>query len=335
MCAWQYRQPAAESNRPISRFCSLVTRPSLPSRAIKTNERPRNCRTPLHGQHTAARIPGLVEESCKFRDFGIVIGASGDEGMTGGRGGGAAGADGAGILCRDADPRSRPAPYWLRPRPRQLSTGGKTLPGFCRDDLAYPAAGMGFGPERFGVRPRELIGLARHSGGPFAASRLQSPGCQLFSCWYLALRYCISIPTRPFACCRRSTLGPGIVVWFFGKAGVHIGASGLVYGLASYIFVAGLSVATGAPLPHRCSSPSCTARWPGECCRSIPRVSWENHLTAALIGVFLAIILRHRNNPPRLRYSWEDEAEGAAEADETDGIDERERVDDSESQTRH
>ena len=35
-------------------------------------------------------------------------------------------------------------------------------------------------------------------------------------------------------------LGPGIAVWLLARGGVHIGASGLVYGLVSYIFVAGL-----------------------------------------------------------------------------------------------
>jgi membrane associated rhomboid family serine protease len=34
-------------------------------------------------------------------------------------------------------------------------------------------------------------------------------------------------------------------------------------------------------------------------------VSWETHLAAALIGVLLAILMRHRDNPPLTRYSWE------------------------------
>lgn len=29
-------------------------------------------------------------------------------------------------------------------------------------------------------------------------------------------------------------LGPGIAVWLFARASIHIGASGLVYGLVSY-----------------------------------------------------------------------------------------------------
>ena len=35
-------------------------------------------------------------------------------------------------------------------------------------------------------------------------------------------------------------LGSDVFVWLFGRESVHYGASGLVYGLASYIFVAGI-----------------------------------------------------------------------------------------------
>jgi membrane associated rhomboid family serine protease len=35
-------------------------------------------------------------------------------------------------------------------------------------------------------------------------------------------------------------LGPGVAVWLLGRDSVHLGASGLIYGLASYVLVAGL-----------------------------------------------------------------------------------------------
>ena len=40
-----------------------------------------------------------------------------------------------------------------------------------------------------------------------------------------------------------------------------------------------------------------------------PGVSWETHLAAAMIGLALAIALRHLDIPPRKRYEWEDEAD--------------------------
>jgi membrane associated rhomboid family serine protease len=46
-----------------------------------------------------------------------------------------------------------------------------------------------------------------------------------------------------------------------------------------------------------------------------PRVSWETHLAAAIIGAVMALLMRHRDNPPRKRYSWEEEAEVTVEDD--------------------
>jgi membrane associated rhomboid family serine protease len=47
-------------------------------------------------------------------------------------------------------------------------------------------------------------------------------------------------------------------------------------------------------------------------------VSWETHLAAALIGVLLAILMRHRDNPPLARYSWEgqDDEQGDPQSDD-------------------
>jgi membrane associated rhomboid family serine protease len=112
-------------------------------------------------------------------------------------------------------------------------------------------------------------------------------------------------------------LGPGVAVWLFAKEGVHVGASGLVYGLVSYIFVAGLirrdrrAIAASMLVAFMYG----TLLWGVLPIRV--GVSWETHLAAALIGVLMAITLRHRDNPPPVRYSWENEnADGEAESDD-------------------
>ena len=103
--------------------------------------------------------------------------------------------------------------------------------------------------------------------------------------------------------------GPGIAVWLFGRDSVHIGASGLVYGFVSYIFVAGL-----LRLDRRAIAASLLVSFMyGALVWGVlpikVGVSWEGHLSAALIGVALALMLRHRDIPPRRRYVWEDEVE--------------------------
>jgi membrane associated rhomboid family serine protease len=104
-------------------------------------------------------------------------------------------------------------------------------------------------------------------------------------------------------------LGTGLVVWLFGRGAVHLGASGLVYGLVSYVFVAGLlrrdrrAIAASLLVVLMYGS----LAWgvlPIE-----PGVSWETHLSAAVIGVLSALALRKLDIPPRKRYEWENPTE--------------------------
>jgi membrane associated rhomboid family serine protease len=83
----------------------------------------------------------------------------------------------------------------------------------------------------------------------------------------------------------------------------------LVYGLVSYIFVAGLirrdrRAIAAALLVAFMYGASVWGILPIE-----RGVSWETHLAAAAIGLLLAIALRHLDVPPRKRYSWEDEGD--------------------------
>src|SRR5450759_1435814 len=167
--------------------------------------------------------------------------------------------------------------------------------------------GLDLGLERFGVRPRQLAGLP----GILLAPLLHSGFSHLFAN-SLPLLVLVTVmlhlyPSSALKVIPAVYLGPGIAVWLFARASVHIGASGLVYGLVSYIFVAGVirrdRRAIAASLLV-CFLYGALA-WgvlPIE-----PGVSWETHLAAALIGLVLAIALRRLDIPPRKRYAWEDE----------------------------
>jgi membrane associated rhomboid family serine protease len=168
--------------------------------------------------------------------------------------------------------------------------------------------GWGLELERFGVRPRQWIGLTGilvapmlHAG--FAHLIANSPPLLVLGTVMLQ-RY----PTAAFRVLPALYLGPGIAVWLFAREGVHVGASGLVYGLVGYIFVAGLirrdrrAIAASLLVAFMYGA----LVWGVLPIRA--GVSWETHLAAALIGVSMAIVLRHRDNLPPPHYSWEDEA---------------------------
>jgi len=121
-------------------------------------------------------------------------------------------------------------------------------------------------------------------------------------------------------------LGTGIVVWLFGRESVHLGASGLVYGLVSYVFVAGLlrrdrrAIATSLVVSFMYGS----LAWGVLPTQS--GVSWETHLAAALIGLALAIALRRLDIPPRKRYVWEGEEDDEGTPRASPGSDAPDRI---------
>jgi membrane associated rhomboid family serine protease len=167
---------------------------------------------------------------------------------------------------------------------------------------------------RFGVRPRELAGLLGILLGPLLHGGYAHLMANSLPLLVLGTGMLYLYPNSALKVLPAVYLGPGAAVWLLAKAGtLHVGASGLVYGLFSYIFVAGL-----IRRDRRAIAASLlvfflygTSVWGVLPIR--PGVSWETHLAAAVIGFALAIALRHLDIPPRKRYSWEDDSEERSE----------------------
>ena len=188
--------------------------------------------------------------------------------------------------------------------------------------------GLDVGPEYLGIRPRELAGLpgilfAPLLHGSFAHIIANSLPLVVLGTVMLHLYPNSALKVLPAV-----YLGPGIAVWLFARGGVHVGASGLVYGLVSYIFVAGLirrdrrAIAASLLVSFMYGA----LAWG---VLPIQRgVSWETHLAAALIGVVLAIALRRVDVPPRTRYAWEGESDehDESESESSSNSDTREQV---------
>jgi membrane associated rhomboid family serine protease len=178
--------------------------------------------------------------------------------------------------------------------------------------------GWGLDLQRFGVRPREWIGLPGILVAPLlhaGITHLLANSVPLLVLGTAMLHLYPRATLRVFAAVY---LGPGIAVWLFAAGGTHIGASGLVYGFVAYIFVAGLirrdrrAIAASLLVAFMYG----TLVWgvlPIE-----QGVSWQTHLAAALIGVVMAILMRNLDVPPPARYTWEFEPDGADEEDARD-----------------
>lgn len=176
------------------------------------------------------------------------------------------------------------------------------------------------GLEWFGVRPRELAGLPGillapllHGGMP----HLISNSIPLF---VLATGMLYLYPYSTLKVLPAVYLGPGIAVWLLGDASsVHIGASGLVYGLVAYVFVAGVirrdrRAIAASMLVYFLYGTLVWGVFPVK-----PGISWQTHLAGALIGVAMAVLLRRLDQPPRKRYDWEGEEEGRDGPRSSDG----------------
>jgi len=97
---------------------------------------------------------------------------------------------------------------------------------------------------------------------------------------------------------------------------VHFGASGLVYGLVAYIFVAGVLRRDRRAVAAALAVCFMYGYLAWGVLPTQTGVSWETHLAGALIGVGFAIGLRRLDVPPHKRYAWEEKIGGDDEDEE-------------------
>ena len=110
----------------------------------------------------------------------------------------------------------------------------------------------------------------------------------------------------------------GIWVWTFARGGAgHIGASGVIYGLASFLIFSGIIRRESSLMVLTLLV---TFLYGGLIWGFFPQffpnkpVSWESHLMGFLAGIVLAFYYRHQG-PQRPEHNWGDEED---ETDETE-----------------
>jgi membrane associated rhomboid family serine protease len=103
-------------------------------------------------------------------------------------------------------------------------------------------------------------------------------------------------------------LSSGIWLWISGRGSFHIGASGIVYGLAAFLFLSGW-----IRREKRVASLSLLiaflygSMWWGVLPVD-PSISWEGHLWGALAGFVLAWVFR-KEGIQKKDYKWDEEEE--------------------------
>lgn len=103
-----------------------------------------------------------------------------------------------------------------------------------------------------------------------------------------------------------SYLITGIGMWLFARPSYHIGASGLIYSLAGFLFLSGVLrrhiglMAVSLIIVFEYGS-LVWGIFPLE-----EKVSWEGHLIGLLVGLVIAIVYR-KQGPQRIALPWERE----------------------------
>jgi membrane associated rhomboid family serine protease len=165
---------------------------------------------------------------------------------------------------------------------------------------------LGLRLARFGLRPGSLPGLLGILTAPLLHGNFQHILSNTLPMFIAMTATLYIYPNSALRVIPAVWLGSGLLAWFFARPNLHIGASGLIYGLLAFVFVSGIlrrdmrSVSVSLLVGFLYGS----MVWGVLPTR--PQMSWEMHLTGAIMGVLMAFVFMNKDRVPIVRYEWED-----------------------------
>jgi membrane associated rhomboid family serine protease len=162
---------------------------------------------------------------------------------------------------------------------------------------------------KYGLLPLKPIGLIGIFTSPFlheGFSHLFGNSIPVFVLGGLLFYFYPQLAWRVLALIYLVT---GLWVWVFARGnGVHIGASGIVNGLAAFLFMSGI---LRRDTKLMAITLLITFLYGGLIWGIFPQlfpqknISWESHLMGLLAGIVIALYYR-KSGPQREKYDWED-----------------------------
>jgi membrane associated rhomboid family serine protease len=107
-------------------------------------------------------------------------------------------------------------------------------------------------------------------------------------------------------------LGGGLGAWLFARPFYHVGASGIVYGLVTFIFFYGIIRKEKQSIGFALIVTFLYGSMVWGVLPIVRGISWESHLSGAIAGLFSAIIYR-KAYPPMISHSAAEDEEGQDE----------------------
>lgn len=176
--------------------------------------------------------------------------------------------------------------------------------------IYYLEITFGFNLNTYGIYPKSLIGLRGILCSPFIhsdTSHLINNSVPLFVMLSALYYFYGKIANRVLIA---GLLVTGLLTWILGRPSYHIGASGIVYLLVSFIFFSGIIrkyyrlIALSLVVVFLYGS-MVWYIFPTQ-----ERISWEGHLSGFLVGLAFAFIFRKQGpQPERFVFSENEEFE--------------------------
>jgi membrane associated rhomboid family serine protease len=170
----------------------------------------------------------------------------------------------------------------------------------------------GFSLSEYGVFPRTLSGLKGVITSPFIHGDLRHLVSNSVPLLVLAGGLFYFYHSLAYRVILGVYLLGGFWLWLGGRESYHIGASGLVYGLTTFLFFSGM---LRRDVRLMALSMLVVFLYGGMVWGIFPLftgISWEAHLFGAFAGMLFSFVYR-KEGPQRKIYEWEEEPEDEAE----------------------
>ena len=159
---------------------------------------------------------------------------------------------------------------------------------------------------KLGVYPRKLSGLAGILTAPLVHADFSHLASNSITLLVLMIFLFYAYTNSSFKVFFSVYFLSNVLVWIFARDAYHIGASGIIYGLVTFLFFVGVfrkdSRSVGLSL-------LVTFMYGGLVWGVLPTdpaISYEAHLAGAVVGILAAVVFR-KSDPLPEKYEWEDE----------------------------
>ena len=158
----------------------------------------------------------------------------------------------------------------------------------------------------FGVYPRKLTGLVGILTAPLIHSDFSHLASNSIPIFVLMIFLFYAYTNSSFGVFFGVYFLSNILVWVFGREAYHIGASGIVYGLVTFLFFVGVFRRDSKSIGLSLLVIFLYGGLVWGVLPTDPQISFEAHISGAIIGLIAALVFRNTDPLPE-KYEWEEE----------------------------